>query len=119
MKFVRKIPEAARAMAAGDAKQPPRLGKYNILSFGAGGKHLFLGHLELLPGGNYRVSRSADGDYFGKGTYAFDVAGKKVQWITGPYKDEAGWGGGFEITREGKTHSIRLRRGTLATNSTD
>jgi hypothetical protein len=119
MKFVRKIPGAAPAVSAGDANQPPRLGKYNILSFGAGGKHLYLGHLELLAGGKYRVSRSADGNYFGQGAYTFDVTGKKIQWISGPYKDQADWGGGFEITRQGKTHSIRLRSGTLATNSTD
>jgi hypothetical protein len=119
MKFVRKLPGAAPAVPAFDANQPPRLGKYNILSFGVGGKNLFLGHLELLAGGKYRVSRTAEGNYFGKGTYAYDVATKKVQWLSGPYKDEADWGGGFEISREGKTHAIRLRRGTLATNSTD
>lgn len=119
MKFVRKIPGAAPAVPKFDANQPPRLGKYNILSFGPGGKYLFLGHLELLAGGRYRVSRTADGNYFGEGSYTFDVAGKKIQWLSGPYKDQADWGGGFEITREGKTHSIRLRSGTLATNSTD
>jgi hypothetical protein len=58
MKFVRKIPGVAPAVPTFDANQPPRLGKYNILSFGVGGKNLFLGHLELLAGGKYRVSRT-------------------------------------------------------------
>lgn len=119
MKFVRKIPGAPLAVPTYDVNQPPRLGKYNILSYGPGGKNLFLGHLQLLAGGKYRVSRTAEGNYFGEGKYAYDVASKTVQWLSGPYKDEAGWGGGFEISREGKSHAIRLRRGTLATNSTD
>ncbi|HEX2853401.1 MAG TPA: hypothetical protein VHO24_09195 [Opitutaceae bacterium] len=119
MKFVRKIPGAAPAVPTFDANQPPRLGKYNILSYGPGGKNLFLGHVELLAGGKYRVSRTAEGNYFGEGKYSYDVASKKVQWLSGPYQEEADWGGGFEISREGKTHAIRLRRGTLATNSTE
>ncbi|GEM_PF-4523289 len=38
-------------------------------------------------------------------------------WKTGPYAKV--WDGGFEISREGKTRTIRLMRATIATNSSD
>ena len=120
-KFIRKLAGAAPAAApVTDSATGPRLGKYLIYAYGApSAPRIFLGHIELLAGGKYRLSRTTTGDYFGNGAYSFDPASKRVEWISGPYKDEAGWGGGFEIDREGKTHTIRLRRGTIATNSTD
>ena len=117
--FIRKLAGAAPAAPAADANTPPRLGKYDIFAFGAGGKHLYLGHFELQVGGKYRVSRTKAGEYFGEGTYAFDAAAKSVKWLSGPYKDEAGWVGGFEINRAGKSHEIRLRKTVLATNSVE
>ena len=120
-KFIRKLAgEAPAAAPAKDSATGPRLGKYLIYAYGAPNTpRIFLGHIELLAGGKYRLSRTTKADYFGNGAYSFDPASKRVEWISGPYKDEAGWGGGFEIDREGKTHTIRLRRGTIATNSTD
>jgi hypothetical protein len=102
---------------ATDAAGGPRPGKYNILSFGAVGRPpLYLGHIELQAGGKYRISRKSEGDYYGEGTYAFDAATSTVQWLSGPCKDD-GWSGTFTIEREGKTHKIRLRSTTIATNS--
>jgi hypothetical protein len=97
----------------------PRPGKYNILSFGAvGNPPLFLGHIDLQAGGKYRISRKAEGDYYGEGTYAFDAATSSVQWLSGPCKND-GWTGTFTIEREGKTHKIRLRPTTIATNTVE
>ena len=97
----------------------PRLGKYRILSYGAvGNPPLFLGSFVLEKGGVYKVYLPGDKPA-GEGTYAYDAAGQKVEWKTGPYAMEKAWGGGFEIDREGKTHKIRLKRTTIGTNSTD
>lgn len=109
-----KNPEGANFEDTG-----PRLGKYNIHSYGAvGSPPLFLGHVELMAGGKYRASRKSSGDYYGEGKYAYDAESKTVTWLSGPYKEDK-WGGAFTIEREGKTHKIRLRRSTIATNSLD
>lgn len=105
--------------AEGEAAAGPRPGKYNIHAYGAvGNAPLYLGHVELMSGGKYRVSRKSSGDYYGEGKYSYDDASKTVTWLSGPYKDD-NWGGAFTIEREGKTHKIRLRRSTIATNSID
>lgn len=105
--------------APGDAESGPRLGKYNIHSYGAvGSPPLFLGHVELMAGGKYRASRKSSGDYYGEGKYEYDAETKTVTWSSGPYKEDK-WGGAFTIERDGKTHKIRLRRSTIATNSLD
>ncbi|MBP6422133.1 MAG: hypothetical protein KA271_04505 [Propionivibrio sp.] len=97
----------------------PRLGNYHIMSYGAvGNPPLFLGHIELLAGGKYRISHKRSGDYYGEGTYVFDAATNMVKWLSGPCKDNA-WSGSFTIERAGKTHKIRLRSTTTATNSVD
>ena len=108
-----------RFSIAADAGLAPRPGKYNVLSYGAVGRPpLYLGHIELQAGGKYRISRTSKADYFGEGTYSFDAATSTVTWLSGPCKDD-GWSGTFTIEREGKTHKIRLRPTTIATNSTD
>ncbi|MDP1588466.1 MAG: hypothetical protein Q8M07_12020 [Prosthecobacter sp.] len=105
--------------ASADASSAPRPGKYNIHSYGAvGNPPLFLGHIDLQAGGKYRISRRSSGDYYGEGTFAFDAATSTVTWLSGPCKDD-GWSGTFTIEREGKTHKIRLKRTTIATNSVD
>ena len=107
---------APASVAAGAG---PRLGKYNINSYGAVGRPpLFLGHIDLQAGGKYRISRRSSGDYYGEGAYSFDAATGAVQWLSGPCKDD-GWSGTFTIERDGKTHKIRLKSTTIATNSTD
>jgi len=40
-----------------------------------------------------------------------------VVWKTGPYVNV--WGGEVTIEREGKTHKIRMKRHTMATNRSD
>ena len=106
------VVQAARSNAA----DGPRLGKYNIYSYGAPtNPRLYLGHVELLAGGKYRVSRTSSGEYYGTGEYSVDASGS-VHWTSGPFK-ENGWGGQFAVKREGKTHDIRLTRSTVATNS--
>ncbi|MCW8129975.1 MAG: hypothetical protein KIS92_06435 [Planctomycetota bacterium] len=100
-----------------DGAAGPRLGKYIILSYGATGRPpLVLGSLVLEEGGKYKAFLPGDKPA-GEGTYAYDAAAKQVVWKDGPYKGD--FGGGFEIDREGKTHKIRLKRTTIATNSTD
>ncbi len=99
--------------ASGDSG--PRLGKYNISSYGAVGTvPLFLGHVELMAAGKYRVSRRRGPDYYGAGEYKFSSG--KVEWLSGPFKEE-NWEGAFKIEENGTTHKITLRRGTIATNT--
>lgn len=100
-----------------DAAAAPRLGRYRVTSTSVPGSTLVLGELELLDGGHYRV-RLPGGRVRGEGTYVFDGATASVTWLSGPYHED-GFGGGWEITREGRTQQLRLSRGTVATNSTD
>ena len=77
---------------------------------------LFLGYFNLNAGGKSEAFPPGDKSS-GEGTYEFDAAKQAVVWKTGPYLNQ--WGGDFTIDREGKTHKIRLKRTTIATNSTD
>jgi len=105
------------AARADDAATGPRPGKYLILSYGATNRPpLNLGYVILEGGTTYKVFLPGDKPA-GTGKYSYDAAKKAVVWETGPYVKE--FGGGFEIDREGKTHKIRLKRTTIATNSTD
>lgn len=110
---------APPAAAVMDSSTAPRPGKYTIMSYGAVGRPpLFLGHLELLPGGKYRISHTSSGGYYGEGSYSFDAATGAVKWLSGPCKDD-GWTGAFTVERSGKTHKIRLRSTTIATNTVE
>lgn len=112
-------PSDGKVTPVAEAASAPRPGKYNISSYGAvGSPPLFLGHIELQAGGKYRISRKSSGDYYGEGTYSFEATTSTVKWLSGPCKDDA-WGGAFTIERDGKTHKIRLKRTTIATNNTD
>jgi hypothetical protein len=112
--------KAARTNAALDqaeATTPPRLGRYLVMSFGAGANPLHLGYVELSAGGIYKYLNMG-GTATGQGQYEYDGGTASVRWISGPVFDNK-WGGKFDITREGKTHGIRFTRTTLCTNSTD
>lgn len=105
------------AARADDSATGPRPGKYLILSYGATTQPpLNLGYVILEGGTTYKVFLPGDKPA-GMGKYSYDSTKKAVIWETGPYVKE--FGGGFEIDREGKTHKIRLKRTTIATNSTD
>jgi hypothetical protein len=107
----------AHAQGATAADAGPRPGKYHILSYGAPGRPpLALGSFVLKTGGKYETFLPGDKSG-GQGTYKYDAAKRVVVWLTGPHVNY--WGGDFTIERQGKTHSISLRRGTSATNSTD
>lgn len=102
------------------AKEPstaagPRAGKYNVLSYFTNNP-IRLGHFTLINGNKYSFYDNG-GNLVGSGTYAYDSGEKNIVWQTGPFKDK--WEGKFSISREGKTHSIALRRGTVGSNSTD
>ncbi|GMV79862.1 MAG: hypothetical protein AMXMBFR7_10460 [Planctomycetota bacterium] len=104
--------------AAGDTSAGPRLGTYVIQSYGAIGRPpLVLGSLVLEAGGVYKVLLPG-GKPGGEGKYTYDAATKTVAWQGGPYEADK-FGGEFTVEREGKTHKIRLKRTTIATNSTD
>lgn len=96
----------------------PRAGTYEIRSYGrVSAPPLFLGKFTLDGAGNYE-SFLPGGRSVGKGTYEFDAAKSEVVWKTGPLQVDA-WTGEFTIEREGKTHKIRMKRTTIATNSSD
>jgi hypothetical protein len=88
----------------------------NLIAVGS--PRLFLGDIELLKGGKYRISRTSGAPSYGEGNYNFDSATSAVQWLSGPCKD-SNWSGTFTTEREGKTHKIRLRSTTIATSTTD
>jgi hypothetical protein len=94
----------------------PRDGKYRILSNGSPANPIYLGYF-TLKGGNYSYYNAAN-QLLGSGTYTFSKGSKIIQWNSGPFKTSE-WGGAFEVSREGKTHTIRLHGVTIGTNSTD
>ena len=94
----------------------PRDGKYLIMSYGrVGSPPLYLGAV-VLSGHKYKAYLPGD-KAAGEGEWAFDAARQRVIWKSGPYKDQ--WDGKFEVDRGGKTHKIRLKSTTIATNSVD
>lgn len=112
-----KAAMANAALDQAEATTAPRLGKYLVMSYGAGANPLHLGYVVLMAGGNYKYLNMG-GEATGLGEYDYDGGSATVRWISGPVLDNK-WGGKFDITREGKTHSIRLTASTLCTNSTD
>lgn len=107
---------ATTAVAADPLATGPRPGKYKILSYGATGQPpLFLGSV-VLGSGSYTAYLPGDKPS-GQGSFRYDPASHQVTWLTGPYAGQ--WGGDFSIDREGKTHKIRLKSTTIATNSSD
>lgn len=104
------------ALAVDPLAAGPRAGKYRILSYGATGRPpLFLGSV-VLENGSYTAYLPGDKST-GQGTYRYDASTHTVTWVSGPYAGQ--WGGDFSIDREGKTHKIRLKSTTIATNSSD
>ena len=102
---------------ADDLSAGPRLGKYRIFSYGrVSSPPIFLGHFVLGPAGTYRAFLAGDKPT-GEGRYEYDAAKHTVTWVSGPYAKV--WGGDFSIEREGKTHKIRMKSTTIATNNAD
>lgn len=94
----------------------PRPGKYRILSYGAPGSGpLHLGYFELASK-TYKAFLPGD-KMSGTGDWQFDAPSSTVIWKTGPYAGV--WDGKFSVDRGGKTHTIRLKRTTIGTNSTE
>lgn len=94
----------------------PRDGKYLIMSYGrVGSPPIHLGAV-VLSAHKYKAYLPGD-KVAGEGEWAFDAKEQRVIWKSGPYKDQ--WDGKFEIDRGGKTHKIRLKSTTIATNSVD
>jgi hypothetical protein len=112
-----RVAAKSEAGKAAETAAGPRLGKYHVYSYGAAGSRLYLGDIELAAGGKYQAIQPG-GKPLGEGRYRYDATKSTVTWLSGPYQDSE-WGGGFEVSREGKTHTIRLRRNTIATNSVD
>jgi hypothetical protein len=115
-----------------DASAGPRPGKYLIYSYGAPGTEkpgepgkpgttpsaapLYLGYFILEKDGKYKVFLPGD-KAAGEGTYEYNSEKKAITWKDGPYHKE--WGGEFTVERGGKTHQIKLKKNTSASNSTD
>ncbi len=112
--FAALVTPSVQAQAAGG---PPREGKYRIMTYGATtSPPIFLGSFVLAAGGAYKAYLPGD-KLSGEGSYTYDPATQTVTWKSGPYAGV--WGGQFTVEREGKTHKIRLKSNTIATNSTD
>lgn len=94
----------------------PRNGKYKMLSYGNPANPVYLGYF-ILDANKYSYYNAAN-KLLGSGTYTYNRTSKSVTWDSGPFKTNE-WGGAFEISREGKTHTIRLKGVTIGANSTD
>lgn len=101
-----------------DEPSEPKLGRYNVRSYGASNRPpLFLGHFILEEGGKYKVHLPG-GRLVGEGTYEFDKEKKEVKWLTGKYKDE-GWMGRVLVASDDKSLTIWLKSTTRATHAPD
>ena len=108
------LPGVARA----DESAEPKLGRYNVRSYGASNRPpLFLGHFVLEEGEKYKVYLPG-GRLVGEGTYEFDKEKKEVKWLTGKYKDEA-WTGRVLVASDDKSLVIWLKSTTRATHVPD
>lgn len=108
---VRKVTATANT-----ANITPRDGKYKILAYGNPNNPIYMGYF-TLKSGSYSYYDAAN-RLIGSGTYSYNNASKTVKWNSGPFKTNQ-WDGPFEVSREGKTHTIRLHGVTIGTNSTD
>ncbi|MEJ7611518.1 MAG: hypothetical protein WKF88_10115 [Ferruginibacter sp.] len=113
---VRPRKNAAVAAAKNSSAGGPRTSKYLIMSYGANSNPLHLGYF-TLTGSGYTFLDMGN-KKIGSGNYTYNAATKQVKWVSGPFSTN-GFTGDFEVTREGKTHNIKLKRGTFGTNSTD
>jgi hypothetical protein len=95
----------------------PRTGKYHVLSYINIYNPVRLGHFLLEEAGKYKFYDNGD-NFIGAGTYSYDNGTKAIAWHSGPFR-KYNWDGKFTVSREGKTHSITLKRGTVGSNSTD
>lgn len=115
--LVALLPDLATAAQA-DLAAAPKLGRYNIRSYGASNRPpLFLGHFILEDGGKYKVFLPG-GREVGGGTYEFDASKMEVVWLTGKYKEE-GWGGAVQLASDEKTTVIVMKSTTRATHVPD
>lgn len=102
-------------IALADEPGEPKLGRYNVRSYGASNRPpLFLGHFVLEAGGKYKVYLPG-GRLVGEGTYEFDKEKKEVKWLTGKYKEE-GWTGRVLVASDDKSLVIWLKSTTRATH---
>jgi len=109
--FVPLLAAVVAATASAQPKEAPRLGKYTVTFFsGPTRTPQFLHTLELLPGMKYKVYNFGD-KVIGEGAY--NVAGEKVTWESGLYKDEK-YGGTFSVT--GARHQIHMKDRVYARN---
>ena len=105
-------------IAQADEPAEPKLGRYNVRTYGASNRPpLFLGHFVLEDGGKYKVHLPG-GRLVGEGTYEFDKEKKEVKWLTGKYKDE-GWTGRVLVASDDKSLVIWLKSTTRATHVPD
>jgi len=105
------LPGILRADEPGE----PKLGKYNVRSYGASNRPpLFLGAFVLEEGGKYTVFLPG-GRQVGEGKYEFDKEKAEVKWLTGKYKDE-GWTGRVLVASDDKSLTIWLKSTTRATH---
>jgi hypothetical protein len=102
-----------------DTTQPsaPRNGKYLISSNGSNSASpMKIGYFSLNK--NEYIYYDLEGKQLGEGIYDYDAAEKQIRWQSGPFK-AIGWDGNFEVENNGKTHTIRLKSTTVATNIID
>ena len=106
------------AITQADEPGGPKLGRYNVRSYGASNRPpLFLGHFVLEAGGKYKVYLPG-GRLVGEGTYEFDKDKKEVKWLTGRYKEE-GWTGRVLVASDDQSLVIWLKSTTRATHVPD
>ena len=105
-------PKASASMATTPPKGP-RMGRYNITA-GAGFSN---GYLVLSSPSEYELFLPG-GTSAGKGKYAFDSAGSRMRWISGPLTNPV-WNGTqkLELEADEETQKIRIGERAVATNT--
>lgn len=94
----------------------PRDGKYLIYTYGAPtSPPIFLGYF-VLSANTYKAYLPGD-KMTGEGRCSYHADTHTLSWDSGPYAGV--WQGAFTVEREGKTHKVRMKSNTVATNSTD
>ena len=97
--------------ASATAGRGPRLGRYTI----AVGTGAYDGYLVLRSASEYELFLPG-GASGGRGTYAFDAAGPRLRWISGPVTDPR-WDGTQRLEGDGAMLKIRIGKRAVATNT--
>ena len=101
-------PVVTNALVAVKQDAVPHLGRYDLYS---GTPTIYLGHLVLLAGGQYKLAFNTDEDNYELGKYVFHAESNSIEWLTGMFMRK-GWVG--KLVNKGGTYRIEFAKTTYA-----